>query len=301
MPQKCERCKKQATKNRILDATNICNECKKDEVDDNSMETSPNLGDDKAMSDLTIGEFKAWLKCELSNSTRKIVREELQATTKALQDLKKEHNDLKKKVTDMEKRFEEKVKKLEKDVADANEENNKLKVVSNNNLKYLINHDRNRRKHNVMLFGVSENEEMKLGTKTAKSDEDKTELLLDYIGCADSVERVDLFRLGKPRASDSPPRPIKLTFASKENAFLVLSKASKLKGLLDSDELNIYCKPDKSKSEQVEFQRLGKKKSDLLVQYPTPENGNPRVILEKGSLKVDGVEVDKFAPVQSLF
>ena len=136
----------------------------------------------------------------------------------------------------MEKRFEEKVKKLEKDVADANEENNKLKVVSSNNLKYLINHDRNRRKHNVMLFGVSENEEMKLGTKTAKNDEDKTELLLDYIGCADSVKRVDLFRLGKPRASDSPPRPIKLTFASKENAFLVLSKASKLKGLLDSNE-----------------------------------------------------------------
>ena len=65
--------------------------------------------------------------------------------------------------------------------------------------------------------------------------------------------------------------------------------------------MNIYCKPDKSKGEQTEFQRLGKKKTELLLKYPTPEDGNPRVVLEKGSLKVDNVEVDKFTPARSLF
>lgn len=301
MPQKCDKCKRQSTKSRLLDANNICNECKKDETD-NSTEAAPNLGDDtKAMADISFGEFKAWLKYELNNSTRKIVREELQATTKELQDLKKEHTELKKKVTDMEKRFEEKFKKLEKDVADANAESNKVKVVSNNNLKYLINHDRNRRKHNVMLFGVKEDEDMKLGEKTGKTDVEKTDLLLDYMGCGKDLGRVDLFRLGQSKGSDKPPRPIKLSFTSKESAFLILSKASKLKGLSENHQMNIYFKPDKTKGEQLEFQRLGKKKSELLLQYPTPENGNPRVVLERGSLKVDGVEVDKFAPAQSLF
>ena len=65
--------------------------------------------------------------------------------------------------------------------------------------------------------------------------------------------------------------------------------------------MNVYCKPDKSKSEQTEFQRLGKKKGELILEYPTPEGGNPRVTLQKGSLQVDGVEVDKFEPPQTLF
>ena len=65
--------------------------------------------------------------------------------------------------------------------------------------------------------------------------------------------------------------------------------------------MNIYVKPDKTKSEQNEFQRLGKKKEELLLKYPTVDVDNPRVTLKKGSLQVDGVEVDKYEPVQTLF
>jgi hypothetical protein len=154
------------------------------------------------------------------------------------------------------------------------------------------------------MFGVKENEDITLGTRTASSDAEKVELLIDFMGCGDDVERTDTFRLGK--VTTDKPRPIKITFPNKDMAFLLLSKAVKLKELKDLIDQNIYCKPDKSKSEQAEFQRLGKKKEELLTQYPTPVTeegtpGPPRVILEKGTLKVDGTEVDRFAPPQTLF
>ena len=247
------------------------------------------------MADISFGDFKTWLRSELNDMTRKIVKEELKATTKELDNLKKEHTELKKSVKKIEERFDEKTKKMEKELAEAKEERSKSKSVSNNNLKYLINHDRNRRKQNVMLFGVAENAVITLGTRTASSDAEKADLLIDFMGCADDVEKIDMFRLGK--VTTDKPRPIKITFANKDMAFLVLSKAAKLKELKDLIDQNIYCKPDKSKSEQAEFQRLGKKKEELLTQYPTPVKedgtpGAPLVILEKGTLKVDGTEVD---------
>ena len=126
----------------------------------------------------------------------------------------------------------------------------------------MINLDRDRRKHNVVVFGVKEDEDLKIEGKTAGNDTEKTKLIIDFLGCS-HVKTVDMFRLGKD-VSDKP-RPIKLTLASKDMAFSILTNAKKLKPLKDSQDLNIYCKPDKSKSEQNEFQRFGKKKAELLL------------------------------------
>ena len=174
-----------------------------------------------------------------------------------------------------------------------------MKLGMDNNLKYLINHDRNQRKHNVVLFGVREDEDLQIGADNAKDDEEKCKTLLEYIGCTD-VKIMDAFRLGKETPPEKP-RPIKIVFSEKRMAFDVLSKTSKLNDLKKDSGKNIYIKPDKTKSEVSEFQRLGKEKSKLLEKYPTGEDGIPRVILKFGSLKVDGVEVDKYEPVQTLF
>ena len=279
---------------RKLDSDNVCSECKIDEVES----TASVIDDGKPMGDITFGEFRDWFKCELNTLVRKIVLEELQTTKDDLEKLQKDHKILDKKVKELESRFEDKTKKNEKDITENQEKTKEVKTVTNNNLKYLINLDRDRRKHNVVMFGVKEDQALKIGGTTAANDAEKTEMILDFIGCED-VRPVDMFRLGK-EGSDKP-RPIKLTFASKDVAFSILTKAKKLKDLVDSHDLNIYCKPDKSKSEQTEFQRLGKKKEELLLKYPTPEGGNPRVTLQKGSLQVDNVEVYKYEPVQTLF
>ena len=290
---KCAICKRQPTQRRKLDSENICSECK-----DGADAAASDIDDNKPMGDLTFGEFRTWFKCELNTLVRQIVLEELQTTKDDLEKLQKEHKDLEKKVGDFERRFEEKTKKMEKDITDNKEQCKKVNTVTNNNLKYLINLDRDRRKHNVVVFGVKEDEDLKIEGKTAGNDTEKTKLIIDFLGCS-HVKTVDMFRLGKD-VSDKP-RPIKLTLASKDMAFSILTNAKKLKPLKDSQDLNIYCKPDKSKSEQNEFQRLGKKKAELLLQYPTPEGQDPRVTLQKGSLQVDSVEVDKYEPTQTLF
>ena len=60
-------------------------------------------------------------------------------------------------------------------------------------------------------------------------------------------------------------------------------------------------KPDKSKKEAEEFKRIGNRKDELLKQHPTVDPANPIVKLEKGVLTVNGKEVDRYKPVQSLF
>ena len=59
--------------------------------------------------------------------------------------------------------------------------------------------------------------------------------------------------------------------------------------------------PDKTKKENEEFKRVGDKKRQLLEQYPTEDEANPRVVLQKGVLTLDGVEVTRYQPIQTLF
>ena len=63
----------------------------------------------------------------------------------------------------------------------------------------------------------------------------------------------------------------------------------------------IFIKPDKSKSENAEFKRVGDKKKELLKKYPNVEGQPARVVLKKGVLTLDGVEVTRYTPIQTLF
>ena len=71
--------------------------------------------------------------------------------------------------------------------------------------------------------------------------------------------------------------------------------------ILKNWESDIYVKPDKTKKEAEEFKQIGKRKADLLLQHPTNDPNNLIVTLTKGILRVDGTEVDKYNPIQSLF
>ena len=169
-----------------------------------------------------------------------------------------------------------------------------VKDTSNNNLKYLVNHDRNVRSQNVIIFGIPEKTNIDSGEITANSDREKVSFVFQYIQVSENSIR-SIFRLGK---EGEKPRPIKVILTSRENAKDVLAKST---ALSKYKEHTIYIKPDKSKSEQQEFTRLGKRKKELLDQNPTNEGQEPRVKLEKGVLKLDGIEVDRYMSVQSIF
>ena len=109
------------------------------------------------------------------------------------------------------------------------------------------------------------------------------------------VSEVSYFhRLGK---LGDKPRPVKVIFTSVSRAQAALSNSKNL----NDWESRIYVKGDKTKSESEEYKRIGKRKSDLLLQHPTIDPQNPIVTLAKGVLKVNGTEVDRYNPIQSLF
>ena len=230
--------------------------------------------------------------------TREIgaIKVDLQSTKSALGGTTKDVANLKKEINDFKKSTNDGITNAVTRVSNMEAEMKKQKTVSDNNLKYLINLDRNERRRNVILFGVpEENNELKIEENVASSDHEKIELILNYIGVSNSRNITEFFRLGKP--TDDKVRPMKLKLKSSDDATIILNAKSKLNDL----EETIYFKPDKTKAEVTEFQRIGKRKQELLQKYPAEGGAPPRVVLEKGILKVDGTKVDEFEPVQSLF
>ena len=130
--------------------------------------------------------------------------------------------------------------------------------ISDGTQTYSFVIDRNGRKQNIILFGVKEEEEITIGMKKATTDVQKCGLLLEYIGCP-HVTIADQFRVGK-QVNKEKRRPIKITFSDKKTSFDVIGKTAKLKELKDSHQMNVYIKPDKTKAEVAEFQRLVKRK-----------------------------------------
>ena len=172
---------------------------------------------------------------------------------------------------------------------------NRLKAVGQNNLKYLVNLDRNIRREHIIIFGVpEEGTDLEANDVTAKTDVEKCDFILRHIEVP--MDNVHPFRLGQPTAGKV--RPIKLKCTSSSIVGPILKASKKLKDLPNQ---TIYIKPDKTKAEVTEYQRLGKRKAELLLQYPVAEGEEQRVVLEKGILKVDGVQVDEFKSSQSLF
>ena len=65
--------------------------------------------------------------------------------------------------------------------------------------------------------------------------------------------------------------------------------------------MKIFFKPDKTLKEREEYQRLLKRKNELIASHPTEEGGENRVVLQKGVLTVDGVVTDRYKTPQTIF
>ena len=155
------------------------------------------------------------------------------------------------------------LKKTKTDLKDLGKVVDDHKTISQNNLKYLINVDRNTRRINVVIFGVPEDGTLELNGVNAKTDPKKCECLFKSIG-VDNTENMILecFRIG--RKVDDKVRPMKVKFQSQNIVSSILTNSKKLKDIDFAG--NIYIKGDKSKAEMKEFHRLGKRKSELLEQ-----------------------------------
>ena len=291
-----------------LNAGDLCKECydKANEITElggpNSNPQPFSVDDNQAIGETTFAQFKQWMRSELQDIVKTMVKQELIPVKKDIEDLRKENKVLTKKLADVETKLNSSIGAHDKKIEANQKSSDRNKTVADSNLKYLINLDRNARRKNVMFFGIPEDKTaLIIDNNTANDDSDKLKALIQVLGCSPDLKIIEYFRLGKPNAENPEKvRPLKVRLLTKQSAEAILENSSKLKDLKDKG-YNIYVKPDKTKSEQTEFQRLGKKKEELEAKYPTAEGGAPRVTLSKGSLKVDGVEVDKYEPKQTLF
>ena len=78
-------CKMKLTQKRKLDDNNVCNECKLHSNTDIPI----GIDDNKYIGDIAFGEFKNWMKAELRVLVRSIILEEIEVTTKQVDELKK--------------------------------------------------------------------------------------------------------------------------------------------------------------------------------------------------------------------
>ena len=128
-----------------------------------------------------FGDLKNWFKTELRGSIKEIVKEEL---TTQLGQIKKEVNDVKKESEKMKQSVASnstKIANLEEEVKVLKEVKKEEASISKNNLKYLINIDRNERRQNVILFGVPE-EDLNINEPTSTTDEEKCMALFTQMG-----------------------------------------------------------------------------------------------------------------------
>ena len=306
MVRKCDQCKKivtKADKRKLVGETGICVECTEtNSKNANGMNEDDHEDDvvnpDAMLSELSVRDFTSWFKSQLDDvivskvaDATKNITKELSSTKGSLKTAQQEIKDLK-----------QTVESLKTSLKEAKEERDQLKSTSKNNLKYLINHDRNVRRNNVMVFGLPEKDNLVVGQIEATNDEAKIQALLSHMKIREKVETTSLFRLGKlPEVgnedADDACRPIKLVLKNSAMSSLITENAKLLKTL----NLKIFIKPDKSKKEREEFQRLLKKKEELMIKHPTEEGGIERVVLKKGVLTVDGAEVDKYNTPQTIF
>ena len=289
MAPNCTKCNKKSTKTRLIDTeTGECNEC-------SDTARIPAINLDLMLSELSVRDFTVWFKHELDDVIQKKVVEATKAVVKDVENVKK---DLKK-AKDEIKDLTTKVNSLSASLTETKKERDELKKVSSNNLKYLINHDRNVRRSNVMLFGVPEKENMIINGAEAKDDDGKINSLLAHLKVVDNVEIVYHTRLGKESedSSEDLKRPIEIVMKNSNMSWLITSNSHLLKSL----NQKIFFKPDKTPKEREEFQRLLKKKEECMLSHPTEEGSDSRVVLKKGVLTVDNRVIDRYNTPQTLF
>ena len=317
MPAYCTECGKK----RKLNDNRVCKECS------TKMGAAPAAGigatasdvipppppcdvdDEETLNNVKFGSLKSWLNATFAHHVSQLderltkeigtIKEDLQNTKESLETTAADVTKLKQELSELKKSTNKDVTDLKNRTKVLEAESKNHKTVSDNNLKYLINLDRNVRRKNVIIFGVPEEDDLTIDGVSANTDQKKCELIMGYIGVPAVMDEMnELFRLGRA-ITPGKPRPIKFICSTSSAASSILGVSKKLKDLPDQ---TVYVKPDKTKSEIEEFKRLGEHKKKLEADYPTPENSRTkRVILEKGKLTVDGTEVDEYKSTQSLF
>ena len=177
-----------------------------------------------------------------------------------------------------------------------------MKKVVVQQQRFLEMMDQDRRATNVIVLGVSEEEDLQLGQgEVASTTEEKTRCILEKIGAQDvQVDIVE--RLGKARRggdsgtnAQNRPRPIKITLRKANDRQRILTAAKNLERLQQPFS-GMKIKKDTHPAIRREFGRLRETENK---ERAKPENQGKTVIYDykQRAVLVDGQVVDSFQPL----
>ena len=239
----CNTCGKKGNQKTSKLINSICNECsstngglnnannnQSNSVDNHFDNETLNFDDDATMSNVKCSELKRWFESVLHKSIMDIKQE----MNSQLEDLKKDIIGIRKELNDTKQTLKTCTKNVTKDQEEIQAlevERAVQKSIVNDNLKYLINLDRNERRRNIILFGVPEDSSQCNGL-TLKTDGEKCVAIFKFIGVPEESESpiVEMFRLGKKNENETVEerkrRPIKIRFATNKTATAVRLRKS---------------------------------------------------------------------------
>ena len=167
--------------------------------------------------------------------------------------------------------------------------NEKLKNIVTKQQSHITTQDKNIRLKNVVMAGLCESPLLnETGDEIASTDEEKVHVVLEALNL-DDIEFNHCRRTGnKDQGPQDRPRFLIVEFQKQSDRNKVRSASHLLKNVPHLK--NIRIKADLNKQERDEYKRLYEVKDKLAV-----DNPNATIVVEKGLLKMNGIQVDKFS------
>ena len=212
---KCKVCKKNASTYKRINDEDICqscyDRCKTITIIEKANE-SVIINPNSTLGEISFEKYQEWfetkmsqVKVEIRSEVSQIKEELIQKNTELKKEVDKQRKDLDKANKDITV-LRSRVQLLEEKVEDVEKKNSNTSTISNNNLKYIINMDRERRSNNIMLFGLKEKETLKINDVELKGDKEKVNGILNFMGANEQTLK-KYMRVGALNESGKDRRP----------------------------------------------------------------------------------------------
>ena len=285
----CVTCNQQKTR---LDRANTCKDCR-----EAAGVAAPPLADVSDVPPLPDNRKTAPISTLLGghlllviNQNMKPMHDILTQQTKQIAELQES----KKKLEDDNKDLKQRLKIAETKVKNLETNETKIKTVLTRQQTYIVKQDKMCRLKNVLIGGLSENENLLYDAEEAGTDKEKVEMVLKAIG-KEEIDVVHCRRVGnEDQGHEGRGRFLLVEFTNQTDRNAVRNASDRLSQI--NELKHIRMKADLTKEEREEYKRIYNARDELILSHP-----GEQVKVDKGKLYVGANMVDQINTTSKLF
>ena len=256
-----------------------------------AIDSMPDLSSDDLNKPLTAS---AMLK--IISGAMKPIHDKIAALERRIDKIEKSQHETAETVNKIEsssKKAEKELTTTETKLKNLEEKNEKLKKVLIKQQTELSNQEKNVRRRNIVIGGLDETKPLSVNEHAASSDDDKVKLILSSMNL-NNIDFVRCRRTGKHDPGSRHPRFLIVEFSKHSDRNAVKAGEAKLESIPELQGIRI--KADLKKDERAEYKRLYDFRDQLLR-----ENPSRLAMVDKGVLKLDGQEIDRYKTPSLVF